>query len=81
MLSSAQEKNYEFFTKNLPDYLNNPITKGKFAVFCDEELKGVYDTFEVAYEDACSKFQVGEFIIQQIIDSSDVVEFIWSAVV
>lgn len=81
MLSSAQEKNYAFFMKNLPVYLSNPITKGKFAVFCDEEMKGVYDTFEAAYEDACAKFQMGEFIIQQIIDSSDVVEFIWSAVV
>lgn len=80
-MSSAQEKNYEFFTKNLPRYLDDPITRGKFAVFCDEELKGVYDTFESAYEDAFSKFQVGEFIIQQIIDGADVVEFIWSAVV
>lgn len=55
--------------------------KGKFGVFCDGELKGVYDTFETAYSQACSNYPVDEFIIQQIIKSSDIVEFISSAVV
>lgn len=81
MLSEAQQKNYKFFSEHLAEYLKDPITNGKYAVIYEEELKGVYDTFESAYSYACANLPVGEFIIQQVIDSSDVVEFLWSAVI
>lgn len=81
MLSSAQQKNYDFFTAHLPEYLSNPILKGKFVVICDETLVAVYDTFESAYENSCSNFPSGEFVIQQVVDSSEIVEFLWSAVI
>ena len=81
MLSETQRKNYDVFSKNLREYLQNPIMKGKYAVFCNEKLQGVYDSFEAAYSAACSEFPIGDFVIQQIIDSSEIVEFLWSAVV
>ena len=81
MLSEAQQKNLNFFSEHLTDYLNNPITNGKYAVIHEQDLKGVYDTFEAAYADACANLPIGEFIIQQVINNSDVVEFLWSAVV
>ena len=80
MLSQKQEKNYAFFSEHLPEYLSDPIKRGKFAVFCYEKLQGIYDSFESAYSDAYSKFPVGEFIIQQIIDAAEIVGFLWSAV-
>ena len=80
MLSSEQQKNYDFFTEHLPEYLNDPILKGKFAVICEESLVGVYDTFESAYENSCSTLPLGDFVIQQVVDSSEIVEFLWSAV-
>lgn len=81
MLSSAQQKNYDFFTAHLQDYLADPILRGKFVVICGEELVAVYDTFESAYENSCSKFPLGDFVIQQVVDSSEIVEFLWSAVI
>ena len=81
MLSEVQQKNYEFFTQQLPEYLKNPILKNKFGIFFDEELKGVYDSFETAFEAACAQLPVGEFVVQQIMDSNEIVEFLRSAVV
>lgn len=81
MLSEAQQKNYDFFTQHLPEYLKNSFFKNKFGIFYEEELKGINDSFEAAFSDACARFPIGEFIVQQIIDSSEIVEFLVSAVV
>lgn len=80
MLSEKQQKNYEFFVAHLKEYLEDPIKRNKYAIFCEEDIKGAYDTFEAAYIAACAQFHQDEFIIQQIVDSSDVVEFMWAAV-
>ena len=81
MLSDAQQKNYDFFLSHLAEYLENPIMRNKFAVFCSEELQGVYDSFDAAFTTACSNFAVGDFVIQQIVDTSEIVEFLRAAVV
>lgn len=81
MLSATQQKNYDFFAAHLPEYLSNPILRGKFVVICDEKLIAAYDTFESAYESSCSTLPIGDFIIQQVIDNSEIVEFLWSAVI
>lgn len=81
MLSEVQQKNYEFFTAHLPEYLKDKLLRNKFGVFYGEELRGVYDTFELAFSEACAQFPQGEFIIQQLIDSSEIVEFLRLAVV
>lgn len=81
MLSEVQQKNYDYFCKNLPAYLNDPVLKDKYAIFFNEELKGVYDSFSSAYSAACDAYPIGEFIIQQIVDKNEIVEFLWSAVI
>lgn len=81
MLSEAQQKNYDFFVKNLPTYLSDNILKGKYGIFFEADLKGVYDSFETAFSTACDQFPIGEFIVQQLTDPSDVVEFLASAVI
>ena len=81
MLSEAQKRNYKFFEDNLNAYLQDPILRGKYAVLYDEKLQGVYDSFGAAYTAACSGFPTDEFIIQQIINSAEVVEFLWTAVI
>lgn len=80
-LSEAQQRNYDFFTNHLSEYLQNPLFKNKFGVFFDEDLKGVYDSFESAFSEACTRFPMGEFVIQQLIDTSEIVGFLRSAVV
>ena len=81
MLNDKQSANYRFFKSHLEEYLNSPLTKGKFGIFFNESLQGTFDSFDAAYSDACTKFPADEFIIQQLVDSSDVVDFLWSAVV
>lgn len=81
MLNEAQQKNYDFFSAHLPEYLKNPIMRNKFTVIFGEELKGAYDTFDSAFSFACSQFPIGEFIVQQVVDTSEIVEFLRSAVV
>ena len=81
MLNEKQSANYRFFQSHLGEYLDNPLTKGKFGVFFNESLQGTFDSFDAAYSEACSKFPTSEFIIQQLVDSSEVVDFLWSAVV
>lgn len=81
MLSEKQKANYQFFESQLQEYLKNPLTKGKYGIFCNQELQGLFDSFDAAYSEACTKYPTDEFIIQQIVDSSTVVEFLWSTVV
>lgn len=81
MLSEAQKQNYAFFEKNLCSYLDDPILKGKYAVFFNEKLQGAYDSFEAAYNAAYANYPSGDFIIQQIVNAAEVVEFLWTAVI
>ena len=80
MLSKEQERNYAFFESHLSEYLNDPTKKNKYAVFYDQSLQGTFDTFESALNSACDNYELGKFIIQQIIDPSEVVEFLWTGV-
>lgn len=80
MPSEEQEKNYQFFQEQLPKLLSDPLKKGKHATIHKQEIKGIFDTFEAAYRDACLKGYTG-FIIQQIIDENDIVEYLSAAVV
>lgn len=40
MLSEKQQKNYDFFSSHLREYLEDPIKRNKYAVFSGEEMKG-----------------------------------------
>lgn len=80
-LSQAQRENYAFFQSHLSDYLADPLIAGKYAVFFQCEMKEVYDTFPSALSSACAKYPLGQFIIQQITDPSQDVNFVFSAVV
>lgn len=81
MLSEIQQRNYDYFTSHLSEYLENRLLRNKFGVFFDEELQAVYDSFEAAFSEACAHYPMGEFIIQQLIDPSEIIGFLRSAVV
>jgi hypothetical protein len=40
--------------------------KGKFVVFHNEELTGVYDTFETAAREAVARYGRGPYLIRQV---------------
>jgi hypothetical protein len=78
-LSEEHEKNYKFFKGELPNLLSDPLKDRKYVIIYDEAVKGIYDTFDTAYREACSKFGSG-FIIQQAIDESKVDNYLSPAV-
>lgn len=80
MLSEKQLKSYEYFNAHLPEWLKDPLKINKFAVIQGEDVKGLYDSFEAAFQFACTNLTEGDFIIQQIIDHTEVVEFLKMAV-
>jgi len=77
--SVKQRENYELFQQKLPELLINPLMIGKYAIICDMEIVGVFDTFETAYREACSKCDK-DFIVQQIIDERKIVNYLSPAV-
>jgi len=80
-LTEKQQENLRFFNSKLGEMLENPIYKHKFTLVCNKEIQGIYDTFENALTSAVSKFQPGEYVIQQIISEKEVSGFIFSALV
>ena len=77
MLSDDQQKNYDYFQEHLSDYIDDPTKHFKFGVFFDCELRGVYDTFQTALLEACAYYPVGHFIIQQLVDPSESLNYVW----
>jgi hypothetical protein len=75
------QKNLDFFKKELSALLSNIAYQGKFVVISDEQLKGSYDSFEEALKFAASNFSPAEFIIQQVVNDSDRINFIRAAVI
>ena len=80
MPSKEQEKNYEFFQQQLPELLSDPLKVRKYVIIYDMEIKGIFDTFDAAFRVACVKF-IDDFIIQQIIDENEIVDYLSTAVV
>ena len=76
-MSEKQQKDFEYFSSNLPEFLKTPTLKNKFLVIKDKEIKNSFDTFDRAIEFAVSKFDDNEFIIQQVIDENDKINFIY----
>jgi hypothetical protein len=79
-MNETQAANVNAFRSALADLLTSPLTRGKFVVVHDQAVKGAFDTFDVALRAALSQFPAGEFIIQQVIEDSAVVNFLRAAV-
>jgi len=77
--TEKQKESYSFFQQELPNLLSDPLRIGKFAVILDSKVKGMFDTFEAAYQEACTKY-ISDFIIQQIIDEEKIVNYLSPAV-
>jgi len=78
-LTEKQQENLTFFYNKLNELLENPLYRHKYALIHDNTIDGIYDTFENAITDAASKFQPGDYVIQQIISQTEVSGFLYSA--
>jgi hypothetical protein len=77
---SPQQKNLDFFERELSRLLGDVVYKGKFVVIHDEQVKGAYDSFDTALSFAVSNFPANEFLVQQVIDENERINFIRSAI-
>jgi len=57
------EKEFQYYLDNQEDFVKK--YSNKFLVIKDQQLVGVYETKESAYDEATSKFELGTFLIQQ----------------
>jgi len=78
-LTEQQQEDLKFFYGKLNDLLADPIYKYKYALIHSKNIEGFFDTFENALGDAVSKFQPGDYVIQQIISKTEVSGFLYSA--
>jgi hypothetical protein len=78
--TESQKEDLRYFQENLPDFLENPLYKHKFAIIFDKKIVGLFDTFSNAIEEAASRFSQGEYIIQQIIGEDEVISFLYPAI-
>jgi hypothetical protein len=78
-LTEKQQEDLQYFYNKRGELLENPIYKHKFVLIHSKNIAGMFDTFENAITNAVSKFQPGEFIIQQIIPDAEISGFIYSA--
>jgi len=78
--TEKQRQDLDFFNKNIQTWLQNPIYRMKFVVISDGTLKGVYDSFESALKYAATTLKAGDYIIQQVLNENEVVNFLAPAV-
>jgi hypothetical protein len=74
------KKDIDYFGSMLPRLLQSADTRGKFFIVRNETLAGQFDTFEKALRVATENYNRDEYIIQQAIDESDTVSFLYSQI-
>ena len=68
MYTKLVNKNYDYFTKRLPELMKEHL--GKIAVVKDQKIVKVFDTVPEADQFVLNeKYQPGEFLIQEINDT------------
>lgn len=64
-----QVNDYKFFEENRAKLVT--AYPNKFVVIADEEVVGVFDSEEEAYDDSVGKYKLGTFLIQQCIPAKE----------
>lgn len=80
MSQQSLDDNLNFFNEKLGELLKDPAYAQKFVVINNKKITAVFDTFSSALEFAISNYTQGEFVIQQVLDKSDQINFLRSAV-
>ena len=78
-LTERQKEDLKFFYSKFDELFANQLYKHKYALVHNKNVEGFFDSFENALGDAVSKYQPGEYVIQQIISKSETTGFLYSA--
>jgi len=80
-LSEKQQEALDYFEEHLDEWRNNPLYKYKYGIIREHQLVGIFDGFGNALAEAAAKYELGSYIIQQIISEEDYSNFIFSGTV
>jgi hypothetical protein len=80
MPENQKKLNAEYYAREAATLLANPLYKGKFVVIHSQEIKGSFDSFTNALQFATSNLPADEFIIQQVVDENEQINFVRSAI-
>ena len=75
-MDEAKLKNLEYFKRELPQLLADPLMKDKFVIIHDEKIQSSNDTFQAALRFAVNNFPHSEFVIQHVIDDTKINNFL-----
>jgi len=78
-LTEVQQDDLKFFYSKFDELIANQLYKHKYALVHNKAIEGFFDSFENALTDAVSKYQPGEYVIQQIISETETSGFLYSA--
>jgi hypothetical protein len=78
--TEKQMQNITFFDENLEKYVDDPLLANKYVLIHDEKLINAFDNFENALEYAVKNLPKNEYIIQRVIKSTEIINFIKAAV-
>ena len=78
-LTEKQQENLKFFYSKFDELTANQLYKHKYALVHNQTIEGFFDSFENALGDAVSKYQPGEYVIQQVISKTETTGFLYSA--
>ena len=79
--TKKQQMDLEYFKANLPAFLDNNLLKHKYIVIHDQKIQRSFDTIESAVVYAIENFQRGEYIIQQVVNENEVINFVRAAII
>lgn len=72
------EKNLNFFYENLRKYLDDPNLINKYLVIHDRKIIKSFGSFAEALKFSEGRLPENEFIIQQVIDEDEKINFLFS---
>ena len=79
-MGPEKQKNVDFFKRELVKWLADPLLRDKFVVIHAQKLQKTFDQFDVALQFAADHFPNDEFIVQQVVDESEEINFSLRAV-
>jgi hypothetical protein len=77
--TEKQRENIRYFDENLDRLLADPLMKMKHIIIHNQQIVGVFDTFDAAVSRASQTLPDGEYIIQEIVSDREIVNFLYPA--
>jgi predicted DNA-binding WGR domain protein len=74
--TEAQAKELAYFRENVAEFLKDNNLRFRHVLISGEQIVKSFDRIDLAAQYASENFKQGEYIIQQVIDENDLVNFV-----